>query len=443
MKRLVLIAAAVALLSSAAPAALCGKCRGKMFISSIGKCTLCTNHTGSGAHKLCRKCSAKRKQCEHCRGPLGAVGPVRPGPPVKPGPGIKPSPTPRDALVLDEAANGETVRLRLGARFYVKLKVDPLLRWGMEPPAGEAVAAEGRPRHLPLLGPDGRSSPTFAPAGHMLYTFKAVQLGSATLKFKLLARPGRPVRRQKTFTVTMEVTKGGPAPKPKPPRKVFPYVRSQDGPGFGSLFDGKTLKGWKAADMSWWSVEDGAITGKITKRKPCRKNQYLFSQVGRMKDFELKLGHRIVSPHRVNCGFQYRSEHYKQADCKGYQVDNNTGTAWLVRLYDEFGRHTLAWRGQRTVFDADGKKTSTDIPLAKGKPHFDLAQWHEYHLICKGTRLTLKVNGKLVAEVIDSDPKQQDLSGLLALQLHSGPPMTVQFKDIRYKPLGPQSPPEK
>lgn len=221
------------------------------------------------------------------------------------------------------------------------------------------------------------------------------------------------------------------------PGKTFPYVRSTDGPGFVSLFDGKTLKGWKAADMSWWSVDKGAITARITEDKPCRDNQYLFSEAGIMGDFELKLAHRIVSEHKVNCGFQFRSEHFQGDDCKGYQVDNNTDTPWLVRLYDEFGRHTLAWRGQRTVFDETGGRTESEITEASGEPHFDLRQWHECHLICKGERLTLKVNGKLVAEVIDNDPQQRDLSGLLALQLHSGPEMTVQFKDIRYKPLVP------
>ena len=50
-------------------------------------------------------------------------------------------------------------------------------------------------------------------------------------------------------------------------------------------------------------------------------------------------------------------------------------------------------------------------------------------------RLTLRVNGVLVAEVIDNDPLQADASGILALQLHSGPPTFVQFKDIRLKKL--------
>jgi len=214
-------------------------------------------------------------------------------------------------------------------------------------------------------------------------------------------------------------------------------VRSEDPPGFVSLFDGKTLQGWTAADSSWWSVEDGAITAKITEQKPCKKNQYLFCQVGVMKDFELKLVHRIVAKGSVNCGFQFRSEHYQGDNCKGYQVDNNTDTPWLVRLYDEFGRDTLALRGERAVFDAAGQRTTTAIAQAQGPPSFDLRQWHEYHLICRGPRLTLRVNGQLVAEVVDNDPKQRDLSGLFALQLHSGPVMTVQFRDIRFKRLVP------
>ena len=210
-------------------------------------------------------------------------------------------------------------------------------------------------------------------------------------------------------------------------------VRSEDAPGFVSLFDGRTLAGWKAADMTWWSVEDGAITARITAEKPCDDNQYLFCEVGEMRDFELKLTHRVLSSHDVNCGFQFRSEHYEGDDCKGYQVDNNLPD--LIRLYDEFGRHTLAMRGERTVFHADGTKSTTEIAEAQGEPWFDLKQWHEYHLICRGPSLTLRVNGRLVAEVVDNDPGNRDLSGLLALQLHSGPPMTVQFKDIRWKRL--------
>ncbi len=208
--------------------------------------------------------------------------------------------------------------------------------------------------------------------------------------------------------------------------------------GFEPIFDGKSLEGWQAADMSFWSIEDGAITAKITAEHPTERNHYLVWQGGKLGDFELKLKHRIISDETVNGGFQFRSEIFDgdiPDDCRGYQVDNNTNTPWLVRLYDEFGRHDLALRGQKTVFNADGTKETTPIPEAEGEPWFKLEDWHEYHLVCKGPNLTLYVDGRIVAEVIDNDPAQQDFMGILALQLHSGPPMTVQFKDIQLKRL--------
>lgn len=217
----------------------------------------------------------------------------------------------------------------------------------------------------------------------------------------------------------------------------------QDEPGFKEIFDGATLAGWSAADMSFWSIEDGAITAKITPEHPTERNHYLVYEGGKLGDFELKLLHRIASPHEVNGGFQFRSEIFDgdiTDDCRGYQVDNNTNTPWLVRLYDEFGRHTLAWRGEKAVFDVEGNRTVEPIESATGPAGFKLEEWHEYHLICRGSNLVLKVNGEIVAEVVDNDPAQQDFTGILALQLHSGPPMTVQFKDIRLKRLDAASP---
>ena len=74
-------------------------------------------------------------------------------------------------------------------------------------------------------------------------------------------------------------------------------------PGFARIFDGETFRGWKAADMSFWSIEDGAITAKITEEHPTKRNHYLVYQGGKLGDFELKLRHRILRSHDVNCGF--------------------------------------------------------------------------------------------------------------------------------------------
>ena len=209
--------------------------------------------------------------------------------------------------------------------------------------------------------------------------------------------------------------------------------------GFKSLFDGQTLNGWKAADMSFWSVEDGAITAKITPEHPLKENLYLIWQGGELADFELKLKSRVFGSKGINNGFQFRSKELPNHDVAGYQMDNNLDTDWLVRLYDEHGRETLAWRGQRSVFDKDGHVTNTKIPEAEGPAWFKLQEWHEYHLVCEGPHLTLRVNGRLAAEVVDNDLRQQDFVGILGLQLHTGPPTTVQFKDIELKVLKPAS----
>jgi len=140
----------------------------------------------------------------------------------------KASPVP-PGLVLEESSNGKTVPVGVGTLFHVRLKVDPMQGWGIEPMAGGAVTQQGRPRHLPLLGPNGRPLPTFAPSGHMLYTFKAVKLGKQTLTFKLKPRPRQRKPREKTVAITIEVTKDAPTvkpeDKPKEPEPSKPVVK--------------------------------------------------------------------------------------------------------------------------------------------------------------------------------------------------------------------------
>lgn len=213
--------------------------------------------------------------------------------------------------------------------------------------------------------------------------------------------------------------------------------------GFRSIFDGESLAGWETPDPSYWTVTDEAITGRITKEHPCAVNQYLVWQGGELADFELKLKSRLSGEGGINNGFQFRSRLLPDHDVCGYQMDNNLQTPWLARLYDEFGRHTLAWRGERAVFDAGGNRSVTKLAEAEGPAWFRLEEWHEYHLTCLGPRITLRVDGRLVAEVEDNDPRRRELQGILALQLHSGPPTVVQFKDIRLKEIKAAIPPTK
>lgn len=200
-----------------------------------------------------------------------------------------------------------------------------------------------------------------------------------------------------------------------------------------SLFDGKTLKGWEGKDK-FWSVKDGAITGQTTKENPTKGNTFLIWKDGKTADFELHLKFKIVGG---NSGIQYRSESLGDFVVKGYQADIDTGGhRYMGILYSEKSRGIIANRGQKVTVGADGK------PVVKGqtcdadkfKETIKKEDWNDYVIIAKGNHLVHKVNGTTTCEVTD-DEKLYNKSGILALQLHAGPPMMVQFKDIKMKEL--------
>jgi len=207
--------------------------------------------------------------------------------------------------------------------------------------------------------------------------------------------------------------------------------------GFKPIFDGKTLDGWKAPNMSYWSVEDGVLIAQSTQGNPVKSNQFLVWQAGQLDDFELKLKYRISGTDRANSGIQVRSQVADDGHVQGYQADIDRAGRYAGALYDERGRGMLAERGHKTVIDADGtKKTESPIGAAEAlMTTISKDGWNDYHIIARGRHITLKINSRVTAEVVDNDEKDLDLSGVLALQLHSGPPMKVEFKDIRLKRL--------
>lgn len=206
--------------------------------------------------------------------------------------------------------------------------------------------------------------------------------------------------------------------------------------GFEPIFDGKTLDGWKSQLMKYWSVEDGAIVARCTEQNPVKENQFLVWQLGDLDDFELKLKYRISGTPAANSGIQIRSRVEPDGHAVGYQADIDLAGRYAGALYDERGRGMLAERGQKTIVGPDGKKTSTSLGDAEAlMGNIKKDDWNDYHIIARGAHIILKINGKTTAEVIDNEQRNRELSGVLALQLHTGPPMTVQFKDIQLKRL--------
>jgi hypothetical protein len=206
--------------------------------------------------------------------------------------------------------------------------------------------------------------------------------------------------------------------------------------GFKPIFDGKSLEGW-VGDPEFWRVEDGAITGQTTKEKPAKSNTFLVWRDGRPADFELKLEFRMPDPGFANSGVQYRSwEGPGKWQVSGYQADMDGENQYTGICYGENYRGMLAQRGQKVLIGKDHKPKVVEMisdpgELAKVIKKND---WNEYHIIARGNHIVQKINGKVMCELTDEDGKARK-DGVLALQIHAGDPMKVQFRNIRIKEL--------
>ncbi len=211
---------------------------------------------------------------------------------------------------------------------------------------------------------------------------------------------------------------------------------AQDVEGFRPIFDGKTLEGWKAPDMSYFSVRDGAITGETTKEHNPPHNQFIVWQGGTVKDFDLVFKFRIFGP-KANSGMQFRGTVKDKGLVHGYQADIAMSGPYLGGIWDEYGpRGSLAARGQSVVIGEDGKKTSTPFAdPAEITQGIQLQDWNEYRITARGAEITLSINGRKTAELVDRERGKAAAEGVLAMPIIPGEPMTVQYKEILLKDL--------
>jgi len=224
-------------------------------------------------------------------------------------------------------------------------------------------------------------------------------------------------------------TATAPADKPADKPATMP-----DADGFISIFNGKDLTGWDAKP-GWWCVEDGALTARSTPDKPCKECNYLIWTGGQPGDFELRARFKLVGG---NSGIQFRSQRRPDWDTYGYQADMDAPNQWTGALY-EHARGKVSGVGEKTVIDADGKKTITAI----GKPAelikaMKTNDWNEYRIIAKGPEITLMINDVVMCQAVDNQDNKKAKAardGIIGLQMHPGEPMKVQFKDIRLKML--------
>lgn len=224
-----------------------------------------------------------------------------------------------------------------------------------------------------------------------------------------------------------------------------PANTQQDiGLGLVEIFNGVSLDGWRG-DSALWRVEDGAIVGEITPETDMPHNSFLIWGGGRPADFEFVADYRMNGG---NSGVNYRSEELADLPfaLRGYQADIDAANTYTGQNYEERGRTILGFPGQQmrlppvegTISDhAQGniwtvaEETGSLGDREALKENIKAGDWNEIRIVAKGNNLKHYINGVLMSEIVDDDTKNRKLDGLIGLQLHTGPPMKIEFRNVR------------
>lgn len=180
-----------------------------------------------------------------------------------------------------------------------------------------------------------------------------------------------------------------------------------------SLFDGKSFKGWEG-NMKVFRIEDGAIVGGSMKAA-LPNNEFLCTTKS-YSDFVFRAKFKVAGE-RVNAGIQFRSERIpNNHEVIGYQAD--IGQNYWGALYDESRR-------KKVLVSPDAEA------LAKVLKRDD---WNEYVIRAEGKRIRLTLNGHQTVDYTEADETIKQ-SGVICLQIHSGPPSEARYKDISIEEL--------
>ncbi len=180
--------------------------------------------------------------------------------------------------------------------------------------------------------------------------------------------------------------------------------------GFVSLFDGKSLAGWEG-DAQLWKAEEGMIVGDSAGIK---HNEFLATKKS-YGDFELRLEFRLRRG-EGNSGVQFRSKRVADSsEVSGYQAD--IGEKYWGCLYDESRRNKVL---VQSPTELEQKLRQDD--------------WNSYVIRAQGNHIELTLNGVKTVDYVEAD-ETIAREGIIALQVHSGGPLRVEFKNLRIREL--------
>ncbi|MBI5801615.1 MAG: DUF1080 domain-containing protein [Verrucomicrobia bacterium] len=217
---------------------------------------------------------------------------------------------------------------------------------------------------------------------------------------------------------------------------------------FKPLFNGKDLAGWEGLP-GYFSVKDGVIHAETTAANALKKNTFLIYTNAEFGDFELRFDYKCVGG---NSGMQYRSERLPDFVMKGYQSDFENQNRFTGMFFEENGRMFMAYPGEYVTVkplgqltpEEAGKKNKPKARLDKVKfattdeafSHIkDATAWHAMTIIARGNTFVHILDGRVMSVAVDEDAANFRKSGLLGLQVHQGPPMTIDLKNVRIREL--------
>jgi hypothetical protein len=242
-----------------------------------------------------------------------------------------------------------------------------------------------------------------------------------------------PGRRSLALTAVAAVAIGA-ALVAQGPRNIQPLALD-DRAGFEPMFDGTSMAGWEG-DTKFWRVDGGLLVGETTAEKPLPANTFLIWTKAQPADFELRLDFRITAG---NTGVQYRSQRAPDIGpyvLKGYQADIDFANQWTGQLYEERGRQFLALPGQATFLTGTQPRVFGAVTPADAlKAAINVGGWNTLHIIARKELVVHAINGKVSAVFLDNDAAHRPTAGFIGLQLHTGPPMRAEYRNMGIRVL--------
>lgn len=201
--------------------------------------------------------------------------------------------------------------------------------------------------------------------------------------------------------------------------------------GFVNLLGRNGLRGW-SGDTQYWSVKDGILTG-VTDGS-LKKNRFISWNGSTIRNFEIRV--QVKVSNGGNSGIQYRGTSRPDIGLDvvtGYQCDVVANVPkYNGMLYEERGRRILAHTGEKVIVDPAGRSWIVGKMPVK---EFAADQWHDFRVVVEGNHHRHWIDGHPTADLLDFDEKGRSLEGVLAVQVHVGPAMKIQYRNFKIKHL--------